>query len=114
MHRSKEPAAHGEPSATGQPGTHLHHAPEGDGAVGRSHGEARQPEGGEAPGDAAGEHEWLGAHHLERVSHQASKQDHEGVACCSGDNNRENLPGAQGSGRDGRTWVSGLLRSSRP
>lgn len=112
--RSKEPAARGEPSATGQPGTHLHHAPEGDGAIGCSHGEARQPEGREAPGDAAGERERLGAHHLEGVSHQASKQDYEGVACCSGDNQRENLPGAQGGGRDGRRRVPGLLRSSRP
>ena len=104
----------GSPASASQPGTHLHHALEGDGAVGCSHGEAWQPEGREAPGDAAGEHERLGAHHLEGVSNQASKQDYKGVACCSVESNHENLPRAQGGGRDGRRWVPGLPRSSKP
>lgn len=96
-----EEAALGRPASPGQPGTHLHHRPEGHSAVGLSLGEGRQPAGGEALGDAAGERQRLGAPELEAVSHQASKQDHEGVACCSGENNPENVPGAWGGGEHG-------------
>lgn len=79
--------------------THLHHALEGDGAVGRCQGEARWPEGWEALGDAAREPEGLRAQHLEGVSHQASKQDNESVACCrSGESNCESCPAAGGAG----------------
>lgn len=80
-------------SPWGAASTHLHHALEGDGAVGRCQGEAWWPEGWQALGDAAGEPEGLGAHHLEGVSHQASKQDDESVACCqSGESNPESCP----------------------
>lgn len=110
--RRQQPA--GSPASAGQPGTHLRHAPEGDGAVGCHHGKAWQSEGREALGDAAGERERLGPHHLEGVSYQASKQDYESVACCSGESNRENLAGARG-GKEGRQEeVPGLLRSPKP
>lgn len=103
----------GSPTSAVQPGTHLHHGLEGDGAIGCSHGEMWQLEGREALGDAAGECERLGAHHLEGVSNQASKQDHKGIACCNRESNHQNLSRAQAEGRDSRSWVLKLLRCSK-
>lgn len=101
----------GSPAHAGQPGTHLHHAAERDSAVGHSHGEARQPEGREALGDAASEGERLAAHHLEGVSHQASRQDHKDVACCSGEISCENLPGAQEARQEVGAWAAEVFQA---
>lgn len=60
--------------------THLHHLAEGHSAVGFGLGERRQLEGREPLGRRPSEGEWLGAHPLEGVGDQASKQDHKCIA----------------------------------